>query len=115
MGDGKEFQSLTNLQIICNNEHFSDIKFAYVGGIWVSLEFKSVKAMEQFHNHIGSRSWFSKLHPWSNNFILNEMVVWIDVEGVVIITCTYKTYSQITMKWGNILYMEKSFEDNLYS
>lgn len=33
--------------------------------------------------NMGINSWFVSLQPWSNGFVLNERVVWMDIEGLM--------------------------------
>lgn len=37
--------------------------FRYLGGLWVSFEFPSIKVKEAFKEHVGVMSWFSGLKP----------------------------------------------------
>ncbi|GJZ21484.1 RNA-directed DNA polymerase, eukaryota [Tanacetum coccineum] len=80
----KSFESLPNLKVICNQEGFKDITIWYLGGFWVALEFMNAHACEKFRNHAGASSWFTLIIPWSKDFIVDERVSWVDIEGVLI-------------------------------
>ncbi|GJZ54468.1 hypothetical protein Tco_0609353 [Tanacetum coccineum] len=40
------------------------------------------QALEKFKSHVGVGSWFSSLEYASNTFLIDERVVWVDIEGV---------------------------------
>lgn len=61
IGEVKDLRYLTNLRVICGNEGFDEIKYGYLGGKWVSMEFLSMHAKNNSRQHVGVRSWFVKL------------------------------------------------------
>lgn len=75
IGKVKEFESLLNLRVICNNEGFQYVTMCYVGDFWISLEFDSTDARDKFQKHDGILSWFSYIVPWSKSFEVDERVV----------------------------------------
>lgn len=95
IGEVKDFCSLTNLRVICGNEGFEEINYDYLGGKWVSLEFYSMHANNNFLHHVGVRSWFEKLEDWKYDFELKSHVVWVEIERVPPLACTLKTFSFI--------------------
>ncbi|GJV05373.1 RNA-directed DNA polymerase, eukaryota [Tanacetum coccineum] len=82
MGKVKEFGSLVNLKVILIKEGFDNFSLKYLGGFWVLIEFLSKKELENFKKHVGVASWFSSLEYASNSFVIDERVVWVDIEGV---------------------------------
>lgn len=46
----KDFQTHVNLRVICNNEHFNEIEFGYMGRTWLSIEFNFVESKENSIN-----------------------------------------------------------------
>ena len=63
-------------------EGFDNINLKYLGGFWFLIKFPTKEALEKFKSHVGVGSWFSSLEYASNSFVLDERVVWVDIEGV---------------------------------
>ncbi|GKE07909.1 nucleotide-binding alpha-beta plait domain-containing protein, partial [Tanacetum coccineum] len=76
MGKVKEFTSMTNLKAALANECFDNIKFKYMGGLWVMLQFNTEDAKERFKSNMGIGSWFTQLIQASNSFCIDERVAW---------------------------------------
>nr|GEY67094.1 hypothetical protein [Tanacetum cinerariifolium] len=51
MGCVKEFESLPNIHIACSNEGFSGLKFSYLGGFWIMIDFVSSQSCMKFKSH----------------------------------------------------------------
>nr|GEW02867.1 RNA-directed DNA polymerase, eukaryota [Tanacetum cinerariifolium] len=94
----KSFKSLPNLRVICNQEGFEDMTIWYLRGFWVALEFKHAHACEQLQNHSGASSWFTSIIPWSKDFTVDERVSWVDIEGVLSVAWTSKTFEKIAQR-----------------
>ncbi|GKB12628.1 RNA-directed DNA polymerase, eukaryota [Tanacetum coccineum] len=64
------------------NEGFTDIDLRYMGGLWVMIAFDSVEAKEKFLFifRVVSR-WFSQLIQASSEFITDERVTMVEIEG----------------------------------
>nr|GEV62670.1 RNA-directed DNA polymerase, eukaryota [Tanacetum cinerariifolium] len=45
------------------------------------------QALENFKSHVGVGSWFYSLEYASNKFLIDERVVWVDIEGVPLKVC----------------------------
>ncbi|GJZ88370.1 RNA-directed DNA polymerase, eukaryota [Tanacetum coccineum] len=56
--------------------------------------------------HVGVGSWFSSLEYASNTFLIDERVVWVDIEGVPLKVWTNNTFNKISSKWGEMLFEE---------
>ncbi|GJU92308.1 nucleotide-binding alpha-beta plait domain-containing protein [Tanacetum coccineum] len=101
-----DFGSLSNLKMILTKEGFENINLKYLGGFWVLIEFCSKQALEKFKSHVGVGSWFSSLEYASNTFLIDERVVWVDIEGVPLKVWTTNTFNKISSKWGEMLFEE---------
>ncbi|GKC70983.1 RNA-directed DNA polymerase, eukaryota, partial [Tanacetum coccineum] len=80
MGRTKEVNSIPNLRSILTNEGFSDVQLSYLGG----------------------------LCPASHDFVCNERIVWVDIEGVPLHIWSSATFSGIGKKWGTVMDIEES-------
>ncbi|GJY42653.1 RNA-directed DNA polymerase, eukaryota, nucleotide-binding alpha-beta plait domain protein [Tanacetum coccineum] len=82
VGELKQFSSITNLRILPSNGGFQNVNLAYLGGMWVMLELESSITKEKFMKHVGVASWFTRLCNAQSDFVSNERIVWVDIEGV---------------------------------
>ncbi|GJT46364.1 RNA-directed DNA polymerase, eukaryota [Tanacetum coccineum] len=81
----------------------------------VLIEFRTKEALENFKFHVGVGSWFSSLEYASNSFVIDERVVWVDIEGVPMKVWTNNTFNKISSKWGELLFEEDKENMSLYS
>ncbi|GKB47603.1 RNA-directed DNA polymerase, eukaryota [Tanacetum coccineum] len=88
MGEVKSFSSIPNLHSILLKEE-SKKKFATRG---VS-------------------SWFHRVCNAQPDFVANEHIVWVDIEGVPLHAWSRKTFTKICSKWGEMLELEESSDD----
>nr|GEV19739.1 hypothetical protein [Tanacetum cinerariifolium] len=84
------------------------------GGFWVLIEFRTKEALVKFKSHVGVGSWFSSLDYASNSFVIDERVVWVDIEGVSMKMWTSNTFNKISSKWGELLFDEDKKHMSLY-
>ncbi|GJW71646.1 RNA-directed DNA polymerase, eukaryota [Tanacetum coccineum] len=102
MGKVSDFGLLTNLKMILIKEGFDNFILKYLGGFWVIIEFHTKEVLENFKSHVGVGSWFTSLEYASNTFVIDERVVWVDIEGVPMNVWTYNTFKKILAKWDDI-------------
>ncbi|PWA53447.1 hypothetical protein CTI12_AA444650 [Artemisia annua] len=114
-GKVKEFGSLTNLKMVLCNEGFNDVDIRYLGGLWVMFVFKSIDVKEKFSECVAINSWFSCIVQSNSDFVVDGRVAWVDVEGVPLKMWTSNTFKKIGAKWGTLLDVEESDEDNYHS
>ncbi|PWA63388.1 hypothetical protein CTI12_AA349520 [Artemisia annua] len=108
LGCYKDFRSIANTHIICRNEGFMEIDVKYLGGLWVLFDFSSKEAKDKFLTHQGINSWFSSLKPWYDKFVVDERLIWLEIEGVPIRSWCNDTFNQIGRKWGEVLFLDDS-------
>ncbi|GJU46606.1 RNA-directed DNA polymerase, eukaryota [Tanacetum coccineum] len=87
----KAFDSLPNLCILFNDEGFDNVIIRYLGGFWVALEFVD-----------------------AHEFMVEERVSWVDVEGVPSVAWTNKTFTKFIKRWGELLCVEDPDDNNLW-
>nr|GEY87833.1 hypothetical protein [Tanacetum cinerariifolium] len=87
MGRTKDVNSISNLRTILTNEGFMDVKLSYLGGLWVMIELNSKETIMKLLQHTGVNSWFEELKPTSQEFVCNERIVWVDIEGIPLHLC----------------------------
>ncbi|GKB01987.1 hypothetical protein Tco_0830031 [Tanacetum coccineum] len=114
-GKVMDFGLLTNLKIVLTKEGFERFNLKYLGGFWVLIEFCMKELLEKFKSHVRVGSWFSSLEYASNSFVIDERVVWVDIEGVSTKIWTNNTFKKIAAKWGELLFEEDRKNTSLYS
>ncbi|GJX89683.1 RNA-directed DNA polymerase, eukaryota, nucleotide-binding alpha-beta plait domain protein [Tanacetum coccineum] len=82
MGKVNEVPTIPNLPVLIAKEGFLNVKIKYLGGMWLLFDFDSSASKQKFLAHAGVRSWFSILKQANNNFVNNERIIWVSVEGL---------------------------------
>ncbi|GKD53039.1 RNA-directed DNA polymerase, eukaryota, nucleotide-binding alpha-beta plait domain protein [Tanacetum coccineum] len=111
MGRVKDINSIPNLRTILMDEGFSDVKLMYLGGMWVMFEFDKVDTKVNMMQHTGVKSWFHVIQDAVHDFVSDERIVWVDIEGIPINVWSRETFMRIGKKWGETL----DIEDNVDS
>ncbi|GJX66028.1 RNA-directed DNA polymerase, eukaryota [Tanacetum coccineum] len=113
-GKVKEVGVLENLKVALGNEGFTDIDLRYMGGLWVMIAFDSVEAKEKFLLSTGVCSWFSQLIQASSEFITDERVTMVEIEGIPLKVWNENTFIRIASKWGTLLNVENLEKENYH-
>ncbi|GKA61128.1 RNA-directed DNA polymerase, eukaryota [Tanacetum coccineum] len=106
MGKVKDITSISNLYSIFREEGFPDVKITYLGGMWVMIEFDKVATKENAMNHTGVKSWFTVIKEAADDFVSEDRIVWVDIEGVPLNAWSRATFIKIGKKWGEIMELE---------
>ncbi|GJQ94657.1 RNA-directed DNA polymerase, eukaryota [Tanacetum coccineum] len=106
MGKVKDANSISNIQILLHDEGFMDVKSKYLGGMWVMLEFEKEETKLNILSHTGVNSWFQILQEVNQDFVSDERIAWVDIEGVPLHAWSSETFSRIGKKWGEMLNIE---------
>ncbi|GJW97082.1 RNA-directed DNA polymerase, eukaryota [Tanacetum coccineum] len=106
MGKVKDFSSIPNLYTILIDEGFSGAKLTYMGGTWVMIEFDKVDTKELLMNHSGIKSWFLDIKDAVDEFVSEDRIIWMDIEGVPLKAWSRETFIKIGKKWGETLDLE---------
>ncbi|GKD24410.1 RNA-directed DNA polymerase, eukaryota [Tanacetum coccineum] len=112
MGKVKDINSIPNLHTLLYKEGFPDVKLSYLGGMWVMLELGSVSTQHSLLLHTGVNSWFQILQPAVHDFVSEERVVWVDIEGVPLKFWSRETFVKIGKKWGEAMDIEESLSSS---
>nr|GEU43524.1 RNA-directed DNA polymerase, eukaryota, reverse transcriptase zinc-binding domain protein [Tanacetum cinerariifolium] len=81
--------------------------------LWVLIEFTSGVSKQIFSQHVGVGSWFITLNQVSKSFVVDERIVWVDVEGIPMHAWTQNTFSKIGSKWVEVLDMNDTDKNSL--
>nr|GEU75523.1 reverse transcriptase domain, reverse transcriptase zinc-binding domain protein [Tanacetum cinerariifolium] len=81
LGCYKDFCSITCTHSLCHSKGFLDVSFKYLGGLWVLIKFTSKEAKDNFIKHESILSKFSSLKHWHDDFVVEERLIWLEIEG----------------------------------
>nr|GEX33192.1 nucleotide-binding alpha-beta plait domain-containing protein [Tanacetum cinerariifolium] len=115
MGKVKDFASLSKLKVVLINEGFSNTKLRYMGGYWVMIEFQLVEIMKSFQANMGIGTWFSHIQQVSHDFIIDERVTWVEIEGIPLKTWSENTFNRVASKWVVLLDVDEKEDGCLHS
>ncbi|GKD66918.1 RNA-directed DNA polymerase, eukaryota [Tanacetum coccineum] len=108
MGRVKDLNSIPNLQTILTKEGFPEVILSYLGGLWVMLELDTVATKMKLLQHTGVNSWFLVLQDAVHDFVSDERVVWVDIEGIPLNVWSRETFLKLGKKWGEALDIEEN-------
>nr|GFA05507.1 RNA-directed DNA polymerase, eukaryota, nucleotide-binding alpha-beta plait domain protein [Tanacetum cinerariifolium] len=112
MGRVKDINSIPNLQSLLMDEGFPDVKLMYIGGMWVMLEIDKVDTKMKLLQQTGVNSWFQVLQDAVHDFVSDEHIVWVDIEGIPLNVWSRETFLRIGKKWGETMDIEDNFDSS---
>nr|GEZ56591.1 hypothetical protein [Tanacetum cinerariifolium] len=105
----KDVHSLSNILILLNDEGFTDITPKYLGGLSVLLKFGKQESKKNFMDHSGVNSWLHLIQDVPLDFVSDERIAWVDIEGVPLQAWSRETFSKISNKWGELMSIEDTY------
>ncbi|GKD86222.1 RNA-directed DNA polymerase, eukaryota, partial [Tanacetum coccineum] len=61
----------------------------------VMIELNNVETKNDLLHHTGVKSWFHELQDGTFDFVSNERIVWVDIEGIPLSVWSHATFSKI--------------------
>nr|GEU85013.1 RNA-directed DNA polymerase, eukaryota, reverse transcriptase zinc-binding domain protein [Tanacetum cinerariifolium] len=107
MGKVKDFATLANLKVVVNNEGFDNIKFKYMGGYWVMMEF-------QTEVNSVMKTWFSQIQLASSDFNIDGRVTWVEIEGIPLKMWSKNTFNRVASKWDVLLDVDDQEDEHFH-
>nr|GFA05607.1 RNA-directed DNA polymerase, eukaryota [Tanacetum cinerariifolium] len=77
----------------------------------VMIECDNVETKANMLQHTGVKSWFHVHQNVVHDFVSDERIVWVDIEGIPLNVWSRETFTRIRKKWGEAL----DIEDNVDS
>ncbi|PWA35424.1 RNA-directed DNA polymerase, eukaryota [Artemisia annua] len=114
LGKVKDLSLIENIYSVCHKEGFSNVDINYIGGSWVWIEFNNRNACIRFKKHEGLASYFHSLAPVSKHFVVDDRVVWIDIEGLPLCAWSASAFTKIAASWGEVMFINDD-EDSALS
>ncbi|GJV00563.1 RNA-directed DNA polymerase, eukaryota [Tanacetum coccineum] len=106
MGKVKDINVIPNLRSILSKEGFPHVNISYLGGFWMMIEMDNVTSKTSLLDHVGVNSWFHSLKEAWHDFVSDDRVVWVDIEGIPLHVWSRETYLKVGNKWGKALDIE---------
>ncbi|GKG00752.1 RNA-directed DNA polymerase, eukaryota, partial [Tanacetum coccineum] len=103
MGKVKDIESIPNLRTLLSKEGFPKVKLSYLRGLWVMIELENEASKRSLLDYVGVKSWFHIMQEATQDFVSEERVVWVDIEGVPLNMWSRETFLKIRSKWGSVL------------
>nr|GFC97947.1 RNA-directed DNA polymerase, eukaryota [Tanacetum cinerariifolium] len=107
----KDISSIPNLCTLLTKEGFPETNLTCLGGLWVMIELVNESTRNKLLLHSGVKSWFHVIQLATYDFVTDERVVWVDIEGVPLNLWSRDTFLKIGKKWGESM----DIEENLVS
>lgn len=112
VGKVRSIHVLNNLIDLCNLDGWGKVKFKYLGGLWVLIQWPESVDKDKFSKLTELGSWFSIIKPWSLGFFVEERIVWLKIDGVPAKVWNPNSFILLTAKWGDVLISEPHWNDN---
>ncbi|GKD22592.1 hypothetical protein Tco_1224295 [Tanacetum coccineum] len=78
----KEIDTISNMYYKSRNAGFADVKIHFIGGLWVRLQFTSVKSCSLFKSNEFMKKIWTCIKDVSPSFIVDERMIWIEISGL---------------------------------
>ncbi|GKD29877.1 RNA-directed DNA polymerase, eukaryota, partial [Tanacetum coccineum] len=79
-----------------------DLSRNAMGGMWVMIELVNESTKNKLLQHTKVKSWFQVLQPAIHDFVSEERVVWVDIEGVPLNLWSRETFIKIVIFHGKV-------------
>ncbi|KAI3707989.1 hypothetical protein L2E82_36972 [Cichorium intybus] len=90
----------------CKVQGFPEVEVKYLGGRWIMLEFKNFNTCINFQKNLTCREWFSELTHWNRDFVCDERLGWLDIEGMPLRSWCKSNFEKVANRWGQVVYMD---------
>nr|GEZ43545.1 RNA-directed DNA polymerase, eukaryota [Tanacetum cinerariifolium]GEZ65188.1 RNA-directed DNA polymerase, eukaryota [Tanacetum cinerariifolium] len=67
----------------------------HVMGLWVMIECDNMETKANMLQHTGVKSWFHVLQNIVHDFVSDERIVWVDIEGIPLNVWSRETFTRI--------------------
>ncbi|KAJ9535114.1 hypothetical protein OSB04_un001810 [Centaurea solstitialis] len=108
VGELKSFQSLISLGDLRILEGWPEVRFSYLGGLSVLLEFPSNDASSLFLSGASQvwKDWFSSLNRWSVAHLPAKRTALLDVYGIPVHVWNKDSLLKMGQIWGDVVNVE---------
>ncbi|GKB99429.1 RNA-directed DNA polymerase, eukaryota [Tanacetum coccineum] len=75
-----------------------------LGKVW--MDFDNLNACLRFKQQKDMQFYFTKLRPLTKDFVVDDKVVWIRIDGLPILAWSVRAFRKIAEEWGEVMYMD---------
>nr|GEU34701.1 reverse transcriptase domain, reverse transcriptase zinc-binding domain protein [Tanacetum cinerariifolium] len=94
-------------------EGFVDVKLHYVGGLWVWIQFTSVKSCEAFKLNESLKKLWTFIKVPSPSFVVDKWVIWIEVNGLPLCAWGSSAFKKIANLFAKFNFFDEYVEDSM--
>ncbi|GJS17265.1 hypothetical protein Tco_0411737 [Tanacetum coccineum] len=105
--------SMINIHRICRNEGFINLKVHHIGGLWTWVQFENAEACMNFKANATLRQVFASIKLILKNFILDERVIWIEINGLPLCTWGSAALKKVASLVGKFMFFEVDQAQNM--
>nr|GFA26792.1 nucleotide-binding alpha-beta plait domain-containing protein [Tanacetum cinerariifolium] len=114
IGKVKDFATLENLKVVVANEGFDNIKFKYMGGYWVMMNFQTEVSKLKFQENSVMKTWFSQIQLASSDFNTDGKVTWVEIKGIPLKMWSKNMFNRVALKWGVLLDVDDQEDEHFH-
>ncbi|GJV69249.1 RNA-directed DNA polymerase, eukaryota [Tanacetum coccineum] len=109
----RDVHLIINIHSVLKKEGFSDFKCKYMGGLWLWIEFSNDESRLKFQKNTKMEWFFTQRKPVSHNFIPDDRMIWIEIEGLPLKAWTVNAFKRIAGNWGEAVFVDDDAEENI--
>ncbi|GJS38532.1 RNA-directed DNA polymerase, eukaryota [Tanacetum coccineum] len=109
----RDVHLIINIYRVLKKEGFSDFKCKYMGGLWLWIEFSSDESRLKFQKNTEMELYFTQRKLVSHNFIPDERMIWIEIDGLPLNAWTTNAFKKIAGNWGETVFVDEDADENI--
>lgn len=96
----RDVHLIINIYSVLKKEGFSDFKCKFMGGLWLWIEFCNDESRSKFQKNTEMEWYLTQRKPVAHNFIPDERMIWIEIEGLPLNAWTTNAFKMIAGNLG---------------
>ncbi|GJR99095.1 zinc finger CCCH domain-containing protein 19 [Tanacetum coccineum] len=84
-----------------------------MGGLWLWIEFSSDESRLKFQKNTEMELYFTQRKLVSHNFIPDERMIWIEIDGLPLNAWTTNAFKKIAGNWGETVFVDEDADENI--
>ncbi|PWA65865.1 hypothetical protein CTI12_AA333020 [Artemisia annua] len=109
----RDIHLILNINKMLRREGFSDYTCKYMGGLWLWVEFQTKDACLKFKEHAEMEWYFTQIHSISDSFMVDERIIWLEIEGLPLCAWTTMAFKKVANAWGEPIFVDDDPTENM--